>query len=181
MVQFVFLLLALSIGFISQSRAEPLTGQEMLKEIHQNLSTFPNYRGKCGSLNMTYHDVTETDVDRLQVSFKSKGRSIDFSIFGIKSKDNNLRAPGLSWYKYIENGNSRTDYQYLTFLKSETDLNSAPGQEGPKFLQVFVALYPETRRIVQFGVLVGEGRPEQRQKLLLWSELIGWVENCEDN
>lgn len=181
MVQSVVLFLALSISFIQSSRAEMFSDKGTLKDIYQSLSTFPNYYGRCGSLKMAYHLRTETSADQLQISFMSNGKSIEFSIFGVESKLNMGDRPGLSWYEYIENGQPRTNYQYLTFLKSETDLNSLPSQEGSKFLQAFIGLNPNIQRIVQFAIHIGEGRPGQRPKTLLWSELVGWVENCDEN
>lgn len=180
MIRSTLLMLTILISLGRTSFAAGPTGQEQLRDIYQGLSTFPNYRGKCGSLKMTYLQ-NEAGADQLQVSFKSKGQSFNFSIFAVDSKDNDLGAPGISWYKYTENGNARIDYQYLTFLKSENDLNSAPSQEGSKFLQVFIAFYPATKRIVQFGVLVAEGRPNQNPRTLLWSRPIGSVQNCDEN
>jgi hypothetical protein len=180
-VQSVILFFALSMSLIQSSQAEMSAGNEILKNIHQSLFKFPSYDGKCGSLKMAYYTGSQTNADQLQVSFISKGKSVEFSIFGVESKFNMADKPGLNWYEYFENGNLRINYQYLTFLKSETDLNSLPSQEGSKFLKVFIGLNPNIKRIVQFAVLIGEGHPDQSPKTFLWSELVGWVENCDDN
>ena len=62
--------------------------------------------------------------DRLVVSFNAEDKQISFTIYGTKSDNDSNTKPGLNPdQRWIENGNERINYKYVSFMSSPEDLN----------------------------------------------------------
>ena len=166
----------------AQAQAGDLSNP-MLKEINEAINTFSSKwsAGKCGSIKTSYQNGNESLPDQLVVSFTAESGPVSFTVYGVEAQNNNWEAPGLSWIKSNENGNSRIDYVYVSYIESDTDLNSSPSTQGSYYLKVNFSIYPEAKQLLQVAIWVTKGKPDRKPKTVLWSQLVGFdLENCKN-